>query len=150
MTDHQPAWSATLNGLAEDLLEDFVADLVDVREAIADLRETERQLVSDIHQLAQRREYDTQHGRVTVAKRRNRKWDHDEVVRHLTRVALDARTVDPETGELSTRPTWEIVADAITDCAGIGYWRIGKLSEYGLDADEFAEITSEVNSVTIR
>ena len=133
-----------------DEIEAFVADLIETRQAIADLRETERQLVDMIHEVSSKRKIETQYGLVEVTKRRNRKWDHEDLVRHLTRVALDRREMDPETGEIVSRPTWEIVTNALVDCAGIGYWRIGALKSYGLDPDEFAEVTSEARSVAIR
>ena len=133
-----------------DEIEAFVADLIETRQAIADLRETERQLVDMIHEVSSKRKIETQYGLVEVTKRRNRKWDHEDLVRHLTRVALDRREMDPETGEIVSRPTWEIVTNALVDCAGIGYWRIGALKDYGLDPDEFAEVTSESRSVAIR
>lgn len=133
-----------------DEIDGLVAELVETRQAIADLRETERQLVDTIHETATKRKVETEFGLVEITKRRNRKWDHEDLVRHLTRVALDRREMDPETGEIVSRPTWEIVTNALVDCAGIGYWRIGALKEYGLDPDEFAEVTSESRSVLIR
>lgn len=133
-----------------DEIDGFIADLVETRAEIARLREIEKQLVDDIHEISPRRKVETEYGLVEITKRRNRKWDHEELVRHLTRVALDRREIDPETGEIVSRPTWEIVTEALVDCAGIGYWRIGALKDYGLDPDEFAETTSEARSVQIR
>lgn len=131
-------------------VEALIADLAEVRETIKSLREDERQLVEDIHQLADARKFETEYGFVELSKRNNRRWDHDELVRHLTRVVLDTREIDPETGEITSQPAWERVASAIRDCAGIGYWRIGKLRDYGLDPDEFAETTSSALSVQIK
>lgn len=128
----------------------LIAELVELRINIAELRDRERRLVEIIHDTAETRKTETPSGLVEISKRRNRKWDHDELVRHLTRIALDTRDVDPATGELLDRPTWERVADAIKACAGIGYWRIGALKDHGLDPDEFAETTSEAKAVTIR
>lgn len=131
-------------------VEELTGQLLDVRQQIQDLRDQERNLIEQIHDTATSRKTETRFGVVEVSKRRNRRWDHDELVRHLTRVAMDQRQVDPVTGELLSRPTWEVVTDALIDCAGISYWRIGKLKDYGLDPDEFAETTSDTQSVQIR
>lgn len=131
-------------------VEELTEQLLDTRERIAQLRDHERMLVGEIHATATQRKTETRFGVVEVSKRRNRRWDHDELVRHLTRVAMDRREVDPATGELLSRPTWEVVTEALIDCAGIGYWRIGKLQDYGLDPDEFAETTSDTQTVQVR
>lgn len=130
-------------------VEQLTEQLLETRERIAQLRDHERFLVDEIHHTADRRKTETKFGIVETSIRRNRRWDHDELVRHLTRVAIDRREIDPATGEIMSRPTWEIVTEAITACAGIGYWRIGALKDYGLDPDEFAETTSEAKSVRI-
>ena len=128
--------------------DELVADLVDTRARIADLRERERELVDAIHAAAPARKTETEHGLVEVSKRRNRRWDHDETIKHVVSRALDERAIDPVTGEVE--PSWAVVTRAIRECAGIGYWRVTALRERGLDADEFAETTSETNSVQIR
>lgn len=131
-------------------VEELTKELLDTRDRIAQLRDHEKMLVAEIHATATERKTETAFGRVEVTKRFNRKWDHDEVARHLTRVALDQRTIDPETGELLDTPTWERVAQAIKDCAGISYWRMSGLKAYGLDPDEFSETTSASLSVRVQ
>lgn len=131
----------------DELADAFAEDLLATRAEIARLRDLERELVEKIHETAPARKFKTSVGLVEISKRRNRSWDHEEIVRHLTRIALDRREIDPETGEIKTRPTWEIVTDALISCAGISYWRIGELKGYGLDPDEYYEITSEARSV---
>ncbi len=128
----------------------LIAELVELRASIAEMRDRERVLVETIHDTAEQRKTETPSGLVEISKRRNRKWDHDELIRNLTRVALDTREFDPATGELLDRPTWERVADAIKACAGIGYWRTGALKDHGLNPDEFVETTSTATTVTIR
>jgi len=128
----------------------LIAELVELRASIAEMRDRERVLVETIHDTAEQRKTETPSGLVEISKRRNRKWDHDELIRNLTRVALDTREFDPATGELLERPTWERVADAIKACAGIGYWRTGALKDHGLNPDEFVETTSTAMTVTIR
>tara|TARA_R110002096_G_C14465178_1_gene712637 strand:- start:633 stop:1040 length:408 start_codon:yes stop_codon:yes gene_type:complete len=130
--------------------DEAIAALIDTRATIKELREHERDLIVRIEETSPGRKFDTPSGAVEISKRRNRKWDHDELIRNLTRVALDTREFDPATGELLDRPTWERVADAIKACAGIGYWRTGALKDHGLNPDEFAETTSTATTVTIR
>ena len=131
-------------------VEQLTQELLETREKIAQLRDHEKLLVAEIHETATERKTETSFGRVETSKRFNRRWDHDEVVRHLTRVALDQRQVDPETGELLDIPTWERVTAALRDCAGISYWKITALKDYGLDPDEFSETTSASLSVRIQ
>lgn len=131
-------------------VEQLTEELLSTRDRIAQLRDHERFLVAEIHATATERKTQTAFGQVEISKRYNRKWDHDELARHLMRVALDRREIDPETGELLDTPTWERVSKALRDCAGIGYWRIGALKGYGLDPDEFCETSSESLSVRIQ
>ncbi len=129
-------------------LDDLVENLLDTRERIQQLRDHERFLIEEIHDTASDRKTETRFGLIEVSKRRNRKWDHDEAVKHVVARALDERQVDLNTGEVE--PSWATVARAIRECAGISYWRINALRDLGLDPDEFAETTSEAKSVQIR
>ena len=129
-------------------IDNLVHELLDTRDRIQRLREHERTLVAAIHDEADQRKTETRYGLVEVAKRRNRKWDHDEAVKHVVARALDERQVNPDTGEVE--PSWVAVARALRECAGIGYWRVGALRDRGLDPDEFAETTSDTLSVTVR
>lgn len=130
------------------ILEQLVENLLETRERIAELRERERSLVEAIHDTAPGRKTETKFGLVEVSKRYNRKWDHEEVTKHVVSRALDERHIDPNTGEVE--PSWVVVARALRECAGISYWRINALRDRGLDPDEFAETTSEARSVQIR
>ena len=129
------------------VLDELVEALLDTRERIIQLREHEQFLVSEIHDAAPGRKTETEHGLVEVSKRRNRRWDHDELTKHVVSRALDERHIDPDTGEVE--PSWVVVTRALRECAGISYWRIGALRDRGLDPDEFAETTSEARSVRI-
>lgn len=73
-----------------------------------------------------------------VVKRRpgTKEWDHDALHRVMLARGRDARRMDPETGEV-LESEGEAVARVIRECAGIGYWRVGDLKRYGVDADEY-------------
>ncbi|MGB1682268.1 MAG: hypothetical protein ACPHFO_08010 [Acidimicrobiales bacterium] len=129
-------------------LDQLVENLLETRDRIAQLRDHERFLIEEIYDAAPGRKTETAFGLVEVSKRRNRRWDHDEVTKHVVSRALDERLVNADTGEVE--PSWVAVTRAIRECAGIGYWRVGALKDRGLDPDEFAETTSEAKSVQIR
>ena len=128
-------------------LDQLVEELLQTRERIIQLREHEQFLIDEIHDTAPGRKTETDYGLVEVSKRRNRRWDHDEVTKHVVSRALDARHIDPDTGEVA--PSWVVVTRALRACAGISYWRGGALRDRGLDPDEFAEVTSESRSVRV-
>lgn len=75
-----------------------------------------------------------------VAERRRKAksvtWLVDDAVHAVAQRAV----VNPETGELPDDQTWQTVqqvVSALTNCAGIGYFRTGQLTQLGLDADEY-------------
>ena len=86
-------------------VEQLTEQLLETRERIAQLRDHERFLVDEIHHSADKRKTETKFGIVETSIRRNRRWDHDELVRHLTRVAIDRREIDPATGAIISGPT---------------------------------------------
>ena len=128
-------------------LDQLVEELLQTRERIIQLREHEQFLIDEIHDTAPGRKTETDYGLVEVSKRRNRRWDHDEVTKHVVSRALDERHIDPDTGEVE--PSWVVVTRALRECAGISYWRVGALRDRGLDRDEFAEVPSESSSVRV-
>lgn len=132
-------------------IDELLNALVAVREEKARAREMERDLLEQIHAAADneglRRHFDRGQWRVELATSANRKWDHDETIKHVVARALDERQVNEETGEIE--PSWAAVARAVKECAGIGYWRVGALKQRGLDPDEFAEITSRTPTVRV-
>lgn len=132
-----------------ETLDELLAALMEVRAEIARGRELETELKDRIHEAAadMRRKFDRGPIRVELSSSINRRWDHDEVVKHVVARALDERTIDPDTGEVE--PSFLAVARAIKECAGISYWRMGALRQRGLDPDEFAEITSRTPSVKL-
>lgn len=132
-------------------LSELLTALVAVRDEKARAREIERDLIEQIHAIADDRRLSRKfdHGplRVELATSANRKWDHDETIKHVVARALDERQVDEATGEVE--PSWATVARALKECAGIGYWRVGALKQRGLDPDEFAEVTSRTPTVRV-
>ena len=128
-------------------LDQLVEELLQTRERIIQLREHEQFLIDEIHDTAPGRKTETDYGLVEVSKRRNRRWDHDEVTKHVVSRALDERHIDPDTGEVE--PSWVVVTRALRECAGISYWRVGALRDRGLAPAEFAEVPSEARSVRV-
>jgi hypothetical protein len=74
------------------------------------------------------------------------KWDHGAVLDALRRYAQE-NPHDPETGE---RDLAHATYKAITECAGIGYWRTGALKARGIDPDEYATKSEGRSTVVIR
>jgi hypothetical protein len=66
-------------------------------------------------------------------------WLHED----LATAVLTAAVVD-ENGELPSEEANVLackVKQAMVDCAGFSYWRVGKLREYGIDVDDFRKRT---------
>ena len=128
----------------------LLAALQDVRAKKEELRDYERDLVEAIFKLMPQREMDVGGiGRITSTQAINRKWDHDSLVPVIVARALDDRKIDYETGEVLEREA-SAVARVMSECAGIGYWRLTALEEYGIDAEDFYETTSTRRSVRIQ
>lgn len=74
-------------------------------------------------------------------------WDHDRVRSLLVTKALDNLT--NEDGEVRHNPATiaKAVEDALAECGHVDYWRAGKLSEFGIDADSFC--TSEKGAARV-
>ena len=128
----------------------LLAALQDIRIRKAELQDEERELVHEIFELMPKKEMDFGGiGRVTRAKSNNRKWDHDSLIPVIVARALDDRKIDKETGEVFEREA-SAVARVMAACAGIGYWRLTALKEYGIDPDEYYETTSSRTSIRIQ
>ncbi len=127
-----------------------LAELEDVREKIKELRYYETEIVSEISELEP--PYKATFGGigiVTVSKSKSKKWDNDALMPVIVARALDDRRIDKETGEVLEREAWA-VARVLKECAGIGYWRLQALEDYGIQADEYYETTSTKPSVRIQ
>lgn len=57
-----------------------------------------------------------------------RRWNHDEIWKLVLARGRDEQRVDMETGEVLVTEG-EAVASAIRRCAGIGYWKVGELTQ---------------------
>lgn len=132
---------------ADQLLK-AIAELEDCREQIKELRVWERDVIERIYELLPATKVAINGiGIVQRSRSTNRKWDHDAVFDHLIARALDHRQkiVDKDTGEITA---WEkeghAVGRIIRQCAGISYWRLEDIKEYGLDPDEYAESSSRL------
>lgn len=76
----------------------------------------------------------------TVTRRsgtQRKNWDTDRLRSLLVTLTLDNLTNDD--GEIRHNPATvaQAVADAIAECAAVGYRRVGRLKEYGVNADAF-------------
>jgi hypothetical protein len=73
-------------------------------------------------------------------KKADRKaWQHDDIRGALIRKirAGEARYVDPATGEIVPEDELATTVRVMNDCAHVDYWRVGKLAEYGIKADDY-------------
>lgn len=116
----------------------------DAARRLAGLREQRRELDAEMAEVEAWLAEHLPHGGIAVegvgwlaaqpATKRT-KWDHDEVVRHVTARARDERRADPETGEYEA--VEEAIVRVLRECAGIAYWKVTGLRRLGLDPDEF-------------
>jgi hypothetical protein len=122
-----------------------LAELEDIRLRIKELREIETDLCAEVYELLPKKEMDIGGlGRVTKSMGSSKKWDHEGLWYTLSARARDKRItkVDPETGEITVRESVEAATMRILkECSYVSYWRAGKLTEYGVDKDEYCETT---------
>ena len=126
-----------------------LAQLEDIRIQLKELRYLETETISNIYQL--KPPYKAMYGgigMVTVAQSKSKKWDNESVFNVLVARARDARRINKETGEV-LESEGQAVRRVIEECAGIGYWRVTALKEYGVDPDEYYETTSTKPSIRI-
>lgn len=65
-------------------------------------------------------------------------WDHAALMDRVAAASQDERKIDTETGEV-LESFGQAAVRVMFDCAAIGYWRVGKLAERGIDAKAFCE-----------
>ena len=130
--------------LDDQSVDDLLAALQAVRDEKRRGRELEKDILEALHDRAKtaglKKQFDSGAYRVKLSHSINRKWDVDELIRHVVSRALDERAVNAETGEIE--PSWAAVTRAIKECAHIDYFRLGAVKDRGLDPDEFYEETS--------
>lgn len=74
-------------------------------------------------------------------------WDHKSLISDVSRRLVD-KNVNLETGEISKTPR-ELIEEAI-DYMGVSYWKVSKLKEISIDADEYCEVSEGKKSLVIR
>ena len=74
-------------------------------------------------------------------------WDHAGLIDDVSKRIVDS-SVDLNTGEVVKTPT-EMIKEAL-QFAGISYWKVTKLKELHLDADEYCEVGEAKKQLVIR
>ena len=74
-------------------------------------------------------------------------WDHSGLMRDVSRRIVD-KSVDLNTGELTKSPL-EMIQDVI-NYMGVSYWKVSKLKELSIDADEYCEVSEGKKSIVVR
>jgi|TARA_R110000803_G_scaffold37598_13_gene81123 hypothetical protein len=74
-------------------------------------------------------------------------WDHKSLINDISKRLVDS-SVDLNTGEVLKTPT-AMIREAL-EFAGISYWKVTKLKELHLDADDYCEVGEAKKSLVIR
>jgi hypothetical protein len=74
-------------------------------------------------------------------------WDHRSLIDAVSKRLVDS-SVDLNTGEVVKTPT-SMIREAL-EFAGISYWKVSKLKELHLDADDYCEVGEAKKSLVIR
>jgi hypothetical protein len=74
-------------------------------------------------------------------------WDHQGLINDVSKRIVDS-SIDLDTGEVTKTPV-QMIREAL-DFAGISYWKVTKLKELHLDADEYCEVGESKKSLVIR
>lgn len=65
-------------------------------------------------------------------------WNHEALSKRLAAASRDERVVNPDTGEILETDA-EAAIRVFRECAAVTYYRLGKLSERGIDGKDFRE-----------
>lgn len=76
-----------------------------------------------------------------------KKWDHTRLGKEVARRIVDS-SFDFETGEMHR--SYEEMVQEVLKYAAPSYWRVGKLKEIGVDADEYCELGEPKLNIVIR
>lgn len=76
-----------------------------------------------------------------------KKWDHASISDDVARRIVNT-SVDIDTGEVTKTPL-EMLQE-FTQYMGVSYWKVGKLKELHLDADEYCEVSPPKKNIVIR
>lgn len=74
-------------------------------------------------------------------------WDHKGLIDDVSKRLVDS-SIDLNTGEVIKTPL-EMIREAL-EFAGISYWKVSKLKELHLDADEYCEVGEAKKNLVIR
>ena len=74
-------------------------------------------------------------------------WDHQGLINDVSKRIVDS-SIDLDTGEVTKTPV-QMIREAL-EFAGISYWKVTKLKELHLDADEYCEVGESKKSLVIR
>lgn len=74
-------------------------------------------------------------------------WDHKSLMSDVSRRLVD-KNIDLETGEIAKSPR-ELIEEAI-DYMGVSYWKVSKLKELHIDADQYCEVSEGKKNLVIR
>lgn len=74
-------------------------------------------------------------------------WDHKALIEDVSKRIVDS-SIDLNTGEVVKSPK-DMIAEAL-QFAGISYWKVTKLKELDLDADEYCEVGVPKKNLVIR
>ena len=84
---------------------------------------------------------------VEIKTASNRKaWDHQGLMRDVSRRIVD-KSIDLNTGELTKSPL-EMIQEVI-NYMGVSYWKVSKLKELSIDADEYCEVSEGKKSIVV-
>ena len=147
MTSTEKNYKHKPDGMEGDQYENLLrrlAELEDIRLKIKELRDYERDLIGEIHDIMPMKKVALPtFGVVEKTWSSNKRWDHESMWNVLMARARDARMIDKETGEV-LESEGQAVRRVIEECAYVSYWRTTPLIEkYGIDPDEYTETTSK-------
>lgn len=74
-------------------------------------------------------------------------WDHQSLMQDVSRRLVD-KNIDLETGEVSKSPR-DLIQE-VMEYMGVSYWKVSKLKELHIDADEYCEVSEGKKSLVIR
>lgn len=74
-------------------------------------------------------------------------WDHQSLINDVSKRIVDS-SIDLNTGEVTKTPV-QMIREAL-EFAGISYWKVTKLKELHLDADEYCDVGESKKSLVIR
>ena len=129
-------------------------DLLELAAAAHSLKASVSLLYSDVQDLVTNRveflaePVKVSKGTIEIKSGSARKaWDHRTLMSVVSRRLVD-RGTDIESGEVPM--SVEDMVESLFDYVGISYWKVGKLKELGIDADDFCEVQEPKKNLVFR